>query len=446
MKKILIIVSFMTILAGGCSPRTERLIHPDWITNAVIYEVNTRQITPEGTFSALSFKLPELREMGIDVLWFMPIHPIGEVGRKGSLGSYYAIRDYGAVNPEFGTMEDFRQLVDKAHNLGMKVVLDWVAAHTSRDAVWLDQEDWYIRRPDGEAEFLYDWSDVARLNYENQDMRQAMLEKMLFWLEDIDIDGFRCDMADLTPVDFWNWAVPVLKEHKPGIFMLAESENPVNTEKAFNAYYGWRLHHTMNSVARGEKQADSIRNDLKNMLAEFGPNAIPLLFTSNHDENSWSGTEFERMGEAVLQMAVLTFVLPGIPLIYTGQEAGNTKRLEFFEKDYIQPSDSVFFEDFYKGLITFKKSSAALQVPPYGGVLKEVPHTGPSSVFAFTRETEGNRVLALFNFSDQSVSFRLTGTQADGMYTDWKGQTGYNVTSEHTWEMGPHGYLVLTLN
>ncbi|MFA7042700.1 MAG: alpha-amylase family glycosyl hydrolase, partial [Bacteroidales bacterium] len=201
----------MTILAGGCSPRTERLIHPDWITNAVIYEVNTRQITPEGTFSALSFKLPELREMGIDVLWFMPIHPIGEVGRKGSLGSYYAIRDYGAVNPEFGTMEDFRQLVDKAHNLGMKVVLDWVAAHTSRDAVWLDQEDWYIRRPDGEAEFLYDWSDVARLNYENQDMRQAMLEKMLFWLEDIDIDGFRCDMADLTPVDFWNWAVPVLK-------------------------------------------------------------------------------------------------------------------------------------------------------------------------------------------------------------------------------------------
>ncbi|MFA5441662.1 MAG: alpha-amylase family glycosyl hydrolase, partial [Bacteroidales bacterium] len=300
----------MTILAGGCSPRTERLIHPDWITNAVIYEVNTRQITPEGTFSALSFKLPELREMGIDVLWFMPIHPIGEVGRKGSLGSYYAIRDYGAVNPEFGTMEDFRQLVDKAHNLGMKVVLDWVAAHTSRDAVWLDQEDWYIRRPDGEAEFLYDWSDVARLNYENQDMRQAMLEKMLFWLEDIDIDGFRCDMADLTPVDFWNWAVPVLKEHKPGIFMLAESENPVNTEKAFNAYYAWRLHHTMNSVARGEKQADSIRNDLKNMLAEFGPNAIPLLFTSNHDENSWSGTEFERMGEAVLQMAVLTFVLP----------------------------------------------------------------------------------------------------------------------------------------
>ena len=177
------------------------------------------------------------------------------------------------------------------------------------------------------------------------------------------------------------------------------------------------------------------------MLAEFGPNAIPLLFTSNHDENSWSGTEFERMGEAVLQMAVLTFVLPGIPLIYTGQEAGNTKRLEFFEKDYIQPSDSVFFEDFYKGLITFKKSSAALQVPPYGGVLKEVPHTGPSSVFAFTRETAGNRVLALFNFSDQSVSFRLTGTQADGMYTDWKGQTGYNVTSEHTWEWDLTGTL-----
>ncbi|MCZ2416120.1 MAG: alpha-amylase, partial [Burkholderiales bacterium] len=249
MKKTLIIISFMMMLAGGCTQQGGEEIHPQWIRNAVIYEVNTRQITTEGTFNAFADMLPGLKELGVDVLWFMPIYPIGMEGRKGTLGSYYSIRDYGAVNPEFGTLEDFKLLVDKAHELGMKVILDWVAAHTSRDAVWLDQQDWYIRRPDGEPEFLYDWSDVARLNYNNQEMRQAMLDKMLFWVEEVNVDGFRCDMADLTPVDFWNWAVPVLKEHKPGIFMLAESENPINTREAFNAYYAWRFHHTMNSVA-----------------------------------------------------------------------------------------------------------------------------------------------------------------------------------------------------
>ncbi len=433
------------MISGGCTHRTGEEIHPQWIRNAVIYEVNTRQITPEGTFTALTGMLPGLKEMGVDVLWFMPIYPIGMESRKGTLGSYYSIRDYGAVNPEFGTMEDFRLLVEKAHRLDMKVILDWVAAHTSRDAVWLDQQDWYVRRPDGTPEFLYDWSDVARLNYDNQQMRQAMLEKMLFWIEEMNVDGFRCDMADLTPVDFWNWAVPVLKQSKPDLFLLAESENPINTERAFNAYYAWRLHHTMNSVARGEKGADSLRKDLNDMNSEFGPHAIPLLFTSNHDENSWSGTEFERMGDAAQQMAAFTFALPGIPLIYTGQEVGNTKRLEFFEKDIIQPSGGEYYTQFYKKLIAFKKDAKALQVPPYGGVLRELPHTASASVFAFTREVAGNRILALFNFSDQPVSFELTGSQAYGMYRDWKNDTLFTVTAGYIWEMEPHGFHLLTL-
>ncbi len=435
----------MTVIAGGCSQQQDKEVHPGWIRNAVIYEVNTRQITPEGTFNAFAAMLPELREIGVDVLWFMPIYPIGQEGRKGTLGSYYSIRDYGAVNPEFGTMEDFRNLVDRAHELDMKVILDWVAAHTSRDAVWLDKQDWYIRRPDGEPEFLYDWSDVARLNYENKEMREAMVEKMRFWTEDVGVDGFRCDMADLTPVDFWNHAVPELRRHRPGIFMLAESENPVNTEKAFNAYYAWKLHHTMNSVARGEKTADSIRVCLNDMQRDFGPNAIPLLFTSNHDENSWSGTEFERMGEAVHQMAALTFVLPGIPLIYTGQEKGNTKRLEFFEKDTLQPHNSTEFTEFYKNLVALRKAFPALQVPPFGGTLKEVPHDGPSDILAFVRENEGNRVLALFNFSDQPVSFTLTGSQTDGTYLDWFSRTEYEISNNLTWDMEPHGYRILTL-
>ncbi|HPJ82586.1 MAG: alpha-glucosidase C-terminal domain-containing protein [Bacteroidales bacterium] len=435
----------MTILASGCTSREQQEIHPRWIRNAVIYEVNTRQITTEGTFNAFAGMLPGLRELGVDVLWFMPIYPIGMEGRKGTLGSYYSIRDYGAVNPEFGTMEDFKMLVDRAHELGMKVILDWVAAHTSRDAVWLDQQDWYIRRPDGTPEFLYDWSDVARLNYQSQPMRQAMLEKMLFWLEEVDVDGFRCDMADLTPVDFWEWAVPQLRKAKPDIFMLAESENPVNTRQAFNAYYAWRLHHSMNSVARGEKNADSLRQCLDQMVRDFGPNPIPLLFTSNHDENSWSGTEFERMGEAVFQMAAFSFVLPGIPLIYTGQEVGNTKRLAFFEKDTLLPNESEQYKDFYSRLITFRKTSDALQVPPYGGHLLEVPHSGTSGVFAFTRETKGNRVLALFNFTSQPVSFRLTCSQTEGTYTDWNGLDHYTIDTLYNWNLEPYGYRLLTL-
>ncbi|HRW95346.1 MAG TPA: alpha-amylase family glycosyl hydrolase [Bacteroidales bacterium] len=445
MKHILSTILFMTVIAGGCSQQKEMEIHPGWIRSAVIYEVNTRQITPEGTFNAFSAMLPELKDMGVDVLWFMPIYPIGMEGRKGTLGSYYSIRDYGAVNPEFGTLEDFRNLVDRAHELDMKVILDWVAAHTSRDAVWLDKQDWYIRRPDGEPEFLYDWSDVARLNYDSPEMRQAMLESMCFWTEDVGVDGFRCDMADLTPVDFWNHTVPELRRHRPGIFMLAESENPVNTQKAFNAYYAWKLHHTMNSVAGGEKNTDSIRACLNDMQRDFGPNAIPLLFTSNHDENSWSGTEFERMGEAAHQMAALTFVLPGIPLIYTGQEKGNTKRLEFFEKDTLQPHNSAEFTAFYKTLTALRKGHPALQVPPYGGVLKEIPHDGPSNVFAFVREIEGNKVLSLFNFSDIPVSFTLTGSQTYGTYLDGFTRREYEINNNLKWEMEPHGFRILTL-
>ena len=201
----------------------------------------------------------------------------------------------------------------------------------------------------------------------------------------------------------------------------------------------------MNSVARGEKTADSIRVCLNDMQRDFGPNAIPLLFTSNHDENSWSGTEFERMGDAVHQMAALTFVLPGIPLIYTGQEKGNTKRLEFFEKDTLQPHNSAEFTEFYKNLVALRKAFPALQVPPFGGTLKEVPHDGPSDILAFVRENEGNRVLALFNFSDQPVSFTLTGSQTDGTYLDWFSRTEYEISNNLTWEMEPHGYRILTL-
>ncbi|MFY9364433.1 MAG: alpha-amylase family glycosyl hydrolase [Bacteroidales bacterium] len=444
MKRILFLIIVSMVLVNGCAPQQEKEVHPQWIKNAVLYEVNVRQITPEGTFAAFEQLLPRLGELGIDVLWFMPVHPIGVAGRKGPLGSYYSIKDYKAVNREFGTLEDFRSVVDKAHQLGMHVIMDWVAAHTSRDAVWLEHEDWHVRRPDGEPEFLYDWSDVARLNYQSEDMRAAMLDAMRFWVEDVDVDGFRCDMADLTPIDFWEHAVPELRKVKEDLFMLAESENPINTREAFHAYYGWRLHHTLNDVAQAKKDAGSIRHTLGLMLEEFGPNAIPLHFTSNHDENSWNGTEFERMGQATWQMAALTFALPGIPLIYTGQEVGNTKQLEFFEKDNLQPHEAALFTDFYTQLIRFKHQSPALQVPPYGGTVVEITHDGPENVFVFIREVEGNRILALFNFTDRPQSFRLQKGADSGTFTDWRGEEILQADENTLWELEPYGFRLFS--
>lgn len=438
----LLIVAMITIGVTGCTTSNQPATHPSWTRNAVMYEVNTRQITPEGTFAALSRELPRLKEAGVDILWFMPIYPIGEVGRKGTLGSYYSIKDYTAVNPEFGTLADFQACVDKAHQLGMRVMLDWVAAHTSRDAVWLSHYDWYHRNEDGSPAYLYDWSDVARLNYDNTQMRQAMLDAMLFWLKEAHIDGFRCDMADLTPIDFWNWAVPQLKQANPDLFMLAESESPAVTEQAFDAFYAWTVHHTLNSIARGEKNVDSLRHVWQELRQKFGPNAVPLLFTSNHDENSWSGSEYERMGGAVRQMAVLTHLLPGMPLIYTGQEVGNRKRLAFFEKDTVSADAPLEMTAFYKTLTSFKKASPALAEPPYGGMMEELTTDYPAWTYAFKRCLEEDCVLALFNFSAEAVTLRLVDAAVDGTYVPMEGGDALTVSAATEWYMEPYGYKV----
>ncbi len=422
-------------------------VHPQWARQAVMYEVNTRQFTPEGTFEAFADEIPALREAGVDILWFMPIHPIGVEGRKGTLGSYYSISDYYAVNPEFGTLEDFKKCLDIAHSLDMKVIIDLVAGHTSRDAKWLAHKDWYEIGADGEPAFLYDWSDVARLDYTNNQMREAMLSQMKYWVDTVGIDGFRCDVADCVPVDFWNYAVEELEKLRPDVYMLAEGEQPSQTERAFDSYYAWNLHHTLNDLAQGTVRVDALRSCLDTMTLKFGPNAIPLLFTSNHDENSWNGTEFERMGDAARQMAVLTYVLPGMPLMYTGQEVGNTKRLEFFEKDTIDFSDPLDFRSFYTKLGQVRKVIPALQVPPYGGVLEEVTTTCPEYVYAFTRAIEGSRMLALFNFSAASCQVQLTQDYANGSYTVVLAHptlpSAQEVTENTVWEMAPWGYVVL---
>lgn len=420
--------------------------HPRWTRNAVLYEMNTRQYSPTGTFREVEADLPHLAQAGVDILWFMPIQPIGKEGRKGPLGSYYSISDYCAINPEYGTMEDFRSCVNKAHELGMKVILDWVAGHTSRDAVWLSNESWYYRRPDGSPDFLFDWSDVARLNYGSAPMREAMLQAMLFWIKEVGLDGFRCDMAaECVPIDFWDWAIDSLRAVRPDIFMLAEGEEPSLVRKTFDAYYAWTFHHTLNRIAQGTNNVDDLRACLDTLQLRFGPAAIPLLFTSNHDENSWAGTEFERMGPAAEAMAALTFVLPGMPLVYTGQEVGNTKRLEFFVKDLPVPNRPDYYTQFYGDLAAFRKASPALAVPPYGGALELISTTDDRNVFCFMRRVAGNQVLGVFNLSASPRGFAFTQDKANGTYVPYNGEAPLAINEQYYWQLPAFGFQLFTL-
>ncbi len=383
--------------------------HPEWVYHAVIYEVNIRQYTPEGTFRAFSEQLPRLKELGVDVLWLMPVQPIGEKDRKGSLGSYYSIRDYTGVNNEFGTLADFRMLVQEAQELGMKVILDWVANHTSRDAVWVDAHpDWYVRDSLGNLNIMYDWTDIAQVDYTKPEMRAAMIEAMMFWVRETDIDGFRCDVAGEIPTDFWEAAKDALTRLKPGLFLLAEAEKPELNESVFDAYYAWDFHHRMNLVAQGKENVDSLRHSLDRMMDRFSPNAIPMFFTSNHDENSWSGTEFERMGDAARSFAVLSYMLPGMPLIYSGQEVGLDHRLAFFEKDSINWDDDRGFSDFYSDLNRIKQTNKALSAQEREGEMIEIGNDQPARVWSFRRLNEDDEVVCLFNFSQEPVKVVFT--------------------------------------
>ena len=366
--------------------------HPDWSYDAVVYEMNVRQYTPEGTFAAASKELPRLKELGVDVLWLMPIYPIGVKERKGTLGSYYAVADYCAVNPEFGEMADFDAFLDAAHKSGFKVILDWVANHTSPDAKWINEcpSDWYERDSLGNTVVQYDWTDIAALNYDNKDVWDAQDKAMRFWL-DKGVDGFRCDMACEVPIEFWRTVIPGFRKDYPGIYMLAEGEDAGLHEDAFDASYSWELHHLLNAVARQEKCAADIIAYLEKNASEYPEEAFRLMFTSNHDENSWAGTEFERMGGAAKAMAVLTFTLPGgQPLVYTGQEIGWNKRFEFFEKDPVPTWETNEYTDFYKWLIKLRHDNPALDSGEKGGTFEVI--SVEDDMFVFSRTLPDNKV------------------------------------------------------
>lgn len=371
MKNSILLAATAVIILACCTQKGGKTQdrHAAWTESTVVYEMNTRQYTAEGTFAAAQEHLPRLKELGVDIVWLMPVYPIGELNRKGTLGSYYAIRDYKDVNPEFGSLEDFQAFLEKAHGLGLKVILDWVANHTAPDHPWVVDRpaEWYHRDSLGNTIVEYDWTDIAKLNYDCPEMRAEMKDAMRFWL-DQGIDGFRCDVAYIIPQDFWAETISELRGDYGELYFLAEGEEPWLHDAGFDATYSWELHHLMNSIAKGEANADNLRNYIAENDAKFAADAYRLTFTSNHDENSWAGTEFERLSYAWRMMTVLNFTLPkSQPLIYTAQEIGYDHRFEFFEKDPV-PADQwndefniSYYGDLYRELTSLYHSHPALR-------------------------------------------------------------------------------------
>lgn len=420
------------------------LPYPEWAKNAVIYEVNIRQYSQEGTFKAFDEQLPRLKELGVDILWFMPIHPIGEKARKGTLGSYYAVRDYKAVNPEFGTAADFKETVKKAHELGFKVLIDWVANHTSPDNAWaIEHSDWYQKDSLGNIIAPFDWTDTAQLDYSNKDLRAAMIDAMKYWVSEFDIDGFRCDVAGMVPVDFWEAAREELDAIKP-VFMLAEDEEKNElAEKAFDANYGWEMHHVFSEIYKGKKVASDITVAQLKYDSIFPKDAMKMNFITNHDENTWNGTIQEKFGKGEKAFAILTYTLPGMPLIYSGQEANVKKRIEFFEKDPISWADTTLV-GFYKELNAIKHVTEALSNPPYGGEFVPIENTLPKQVLSFERKGEKETVLVLANLSAKPTSFTIADEAVAGTYQNIISSKDVDTTlgKDSKIELEPWGYRV----
>ena len=397
--------------------------HPEWSYSAVLYELNIRQFTPEGTLNAAIERLPFLRSIGIDVIWLMPIYPIGVEGRKGTLGSYYSISDYKGVNPEFGTADDLRAFVSAAHAMGIKVLLDWVANHTARDARWITERpaDWYERDEQGVAKVPWDWTDTAKLNYANHDVWLGEIDAMRYWVGEFGVDGFRCDMAMLVPIEFWQEASEELHKIKSDIFMLAEAEEDNLFDRAFNMSYQWNVHHIMVDIAQGARRVWDLRNAIHAERQRYPREAMRMSFTSNHDENSWSGSEQSRFGASLEVMTALTFLMPStMPLIYTGQEVGYDHSFEFFERDAI-PAE-LYREnrttELYRRLIALKHRERALDAGERGGDMIEIDNNAKDCMITLVREVGDSRVVAILNLSPYTIHADFnTGIYA-GTYCD----------------------------
>jgi glycosidase len=392
---------------------------PDWARGSTIYEINVRQFSASGKFTAVTADLPRLQALGVDILWLMPIHPIGEVHRKGSLGSYYAAKDYLGVNPEFGTEQDLRDLVQGAHARGMRVILDWVPNHVSPDNpltkthphfFWRDEKG-NLTPPHGT-----DWTDVVQFDFAAPGLLDYQADVLIHWVKQFGIDGFRCDVAWGLPTPFWNEVVKRVRAVKPDVFFLAEAELPQQQVAAFNLSYGFDLHHAMNQIAQGKRSASALDEAYARIRAHFPRGGALMVFTSSHDENTWAGTEFDRMGMGYAPFAVLSFLLDGMPMIYNGQEAGLDRRLEFFERDPILwPKETHPTTRLYQVLTKLRRENPALHT---GAPMRRLDTTDNATFYVVERAVGAKRVVGLFNLTPKDAKADLFDPALAGEWRD----------------------------
>ena len=447
LSKLLLSSLLATALLATLACRAENApfgMYPEWSKNVGIYEVNVRQFSQEGTFEEVTEYLPEIKAMGIDLVWIMPIHAIGEKNRKGSLGSYYSIIDYKSVNPEFGTEEDFKELVDRAHELGMYVILDWVANHSSWDHHWTETHPEFYEKNEA-GEFIppvADWTDVISLDYDNEELRLAMIDALEYWVREFGIDGYRCDVAEEVPVDFWNQARRALNEIDQ-VFMLAEGQLPEFHDEAFEMTYAWHQMGEMRKLKAGQINAkDLAEYEAYEQNEKYPDHAIRMRFLSNHDENSWHSTVDEDYGPAAAVLRAYTFAAPGMPLIYNGEEAGLDKRLLFFEKDLIdwRPDPA---RAHLTRLFQWKKRNQALWNGSHGGDFVNFQTDADQQVWAFHRVKNGDKIIAILNLSPKSASFTIDDPALIGEYTDVLTDEVHHLDRSENFTLNPWGYWLL---
>ncbi len=419
------------------------ITHPEWSKNATIYEVNVRQYTPEGTFKAFENHLPRLKKMGVDIIWLMPIHPIGEKNRKGTLGSYYSVKDFYGINPEFGTMKDFQHLVDKIHSMGMYVIIDWVGNHSAWDNPLATQHpDWYTKTREGNFQPTpwYDWDDVIDFDYDNPDFRKYMTDALKYWVKETNIDGYRADVAGFIPTDFWENARQELDQIKP-VFLLAEWESRDLYKKSFDMTYSWTLWDQLR-VAVNQQKLSGLVEYLSHDVNTVPHNAYRMTFTDNHDKNSWEGNPYLNFGPGLKTAIVMTGVVNGMMLCYSGQEAGLNRSLKFFEKDPISwkhDENEVLFTK----LFHLKHANQALWNGKYGGEMIRVVNDQQDQVISFYREKNNDAVFPILNFSDKTVEVNLDTNYYKGTYQELFTGKNYKITEKTSLQLEPWSYLVL---
>ncbi len=433
---VAIILSFFNVTGQTGS-------HKSWSAQSNIYEVNLRQYSTSGTFKAFEKHLPRLKNMGVGILWFMPITPIGVEGRKMSaadLGSYYSVKNYKGVNKEFGTMAEWKALVKKAHALGFKVIVDWVANHSSPDNSWIkNHPDFYIK--DSAGTIIPpnpDWTDTRKLNYDNRELRDSMIDAMKFWIRESNIDGYRCDVAGDVPTDFWKECITELRKLK-NVFMLAEADKPELHEAGFDETYTWGIMQAMSNFYARKLNLAGFDSVVNQNIALFPANAYRLYFTTNHDENSWNGTEFEKFGDAYKALAVFTQTMyQSVPLIYSGQEVPNKKRLKFFVKDTIQ-WNKFEMAPFYKTLLKLRKSTPALAAD---ASYKKIITANDVAIFAYLRQKAGRKLAVILNLSNQPQKFTIKDADVYGQPLNVFLGVKEKLSREHVYSIEPWGYIV----